>query len=90
MSMLAGEGMARGRGHSFPVPVRLSELIDFAEADLKGDIAMAKDPVCGMAVDEKKAAATAVHQGKTYYFCAVACKEKFMKNPQQYLGGKKG
>lgn len=26
----------------------------------------------------------------TYYFCAAACKEKFLKNPQQYLGGTKG
>ncbi len=51
---------------------------------------MAKDPVCGMMVDEKTAAATTVYQGTTYYFCAVGCKEKFVKNPQQYLGGKKG
>lgn len=51
---------------------------------------MATDPVCGMTVEEKKAAATAVHQGQTYYFCALACKETFLKNPQQYLGGKKG
>lgn len=51
---------------------------------------MAKDPVCSMTVEEKKAAATAVYQGKTYYFCAVAYKEKFMKNPPQYVGGKKG
>lgn len=50
---------------------------------------MAKDPVCGMTVDEKKAAATAVYQRTTYYFCAVACKEKFVKNPEQYVGGKK-
>ena len=49
---------------------------------------MAKDPVCGMTVEEKNAAATAVYQGTTYYFCAVACKEKFMKNPRQYLGAK--
>lgn len=48
---------------------------------------MAKDPVCGMDVDEKKAAATATHQGKTYYFCAVGCKNAFEKNPQKYLGG---
>jgi P-type Cu+ transporter len=47
---------------------------------------MAKDPVCGMSVDETKAAATATHEGKTYYFCAVGCKEKFVKNPKQYLG----
>jgi YHS domain-containing protein len=45
---------------------------------------MAKDPVCGMTVDEKKAVATATQDGKTYYFCSAACKEKFTKNPQQY------
>jgi YHS domain-containing protein len=45
---------------------------------------MAKDPVCGMTVDEKKAAATATQDGKTYYFCSAGCKEKFTKNPQQY------
>ena len=46
---------------------------------------MAKDPVCGMQVDEKKAAATSQYQGQTYYFCAKACKEKFDKAPMQYL-----
>lgn len=30
---------------------------------------MAKDPVCKMTVDEKKAAATSIYKGKTYYFC---------------------
>lgn len=38
---------------------------------------MAKDPVCGMEVDEKKAKFTSTYKGKTYYFCAKACKEKF-------------
>ncbi len=38
---------------------------------------MSKDPVCGMMVDEKRAAATAVYQGKTYYFCALMCKRAF-------------
>jgi len=46
---------------------------------------MAKDPVCGMTVDEKKAAATSQYQGHTYYFCAGACKEKFDKAPMQYI-----
>ncbi len=46
---------------------------------------MAKDPVCGMQVDEKKAAATSVHQGTTYYFCAPACKATFQKNPQKFV-----
>jgi len=47
---------------------------------------MAKDPVCGMEVDEKKAAATSVHQGATYYFCAKGCKAAFDKSPEKFLG----
>ena len=50
---------------------------------------MAKDPVCGMSVDEKKPTATAAHEGKTHYFCSAACKDKFAKNPKQYVAGKK-
>lgn len=46
---------------------------------------MAKDPVCGMNVDEKKAAATAVYGGKTYYFCSAGCKVTFEKAPTKYL-----
>ena len=46
---------------------------------------MAKDPVCHMDVDPKNAAAQSKHQGQTYYFCAVNCKNKFDQNPQQYV-----
>jgi len=46
---------------------------------------MAVDPVCKMKVDEKSAAAKYEYKGKTYYFCAVGCKETFVKNPDQYL-----
>lgn len=46
---------------------------------------MAKDPVCGMNVDENKAAGTATHQGKTYYFCSPTCKESFEKEPDKYV-----
>ena len=45
---------------------------------------MAKDPICGMNVDESKAAGTAVHKGKTYYFCSAGCKAKFEKEPEKY------
>ncbi len=38
---------------------------------------MAKDPVCGMEVDEKKAKFTTDYKSKTYYFCSKACKDKF-------------
>jgi YHS domain-containing protein len=45
---------------------------------------MAKDPVCGMNVDEKKAAGTVSHKGKVYYFCSVNCKAQFDKAPKKY------
>ncbi len=45
---------------------------------------MAKDPVCGMQVDEKKAAATLTYKGKIYYFCAGACKRAFEKTPEKF------
>jgi len=47
---------------------------------------MAKDVVCGMDVDEKKAAAKSEYKGKTYYFCAQGCKVAFDKEPEKYLG----
>jgi len=46
---------------------------------------MAKDPVCGMQVDEKKARWISTYQGKTYYFCAPGCKSAFDKDPKKYL-----
>ena len=43
------------------------------------------DPICGMAVEESKAAATYNYKGKTYYFCNIRCKEKFEKDPEAAL-----
>ncbi|MCW3996796.1 MAG: YHS domain-containing protein [Candidatus Bathyarchaeota archaeon] len=48
---------------------------------------MAKDPVCGMMVDEKKAKFTSEYNGKTFYFCAASCKATFDKNPAKYASG---
>jgi YHS domain-containing protein len=45
---------------------------------------MARDPVCGMDVDEGQAAATSEYMGTTYYFCSKGCKKAFDANPQQY------
>jgi YHS domain-containing protein len=56
----------------------------FPRTSRKGGSKMAKDPVCEMEVEEKKAAATSTYQGKTYYFCAEACKRAFEKNPEMY------
>jgi YHS domain-containing protein len=46
---------------------------------------MAVDPVCGMEVDESKAAATSSYKGQIYYFCAKVCKESFDKDPEKYI-----
>src|SRR3972149_227963 len=45
----------------------------------------ATDPICGMAVEESKAAATYNYKGRTYYFCNIRCKEKFEKDPEAAL-----
>jgi Cu+-exporting ATPase len=50
-----------------------------------GEIDMAKDPVCGMEVNEKKAAGKSEYKGKVYYFCAPGCKKAFDENPQKYV-----
>ena len=46
------------------------------------------DPVCGMTIEKKDAAAKSVHEGKTYSFCSPSCKASFDANPEAYLGAK--
>jgi len=48
---------------------------------------MAKDPICGMMVDEKKAKFKSEYNGKNFYFCAGSCKATFDKDPAKYAGG---
>jgi P-type Cu+ transporter len=49
---------------------------------------MAKDPVCGMEVDPKRAAAQSNSQGQMVYFCAVECKVKFDADPGRYVSSR--
>ena len=46
-----------------------------------------KDPVCGMSVKKKEAAATSEHMGRTFYFCSSACKQSFDREPMKYMKG---
>jgi YHS domain-containing protein len=46
---------------------------------------MVVDPVCNMEFKKEKAKATYEYNGKTYYFCNVNCKDKFVKNPGKYV-----
>ncbi len=41
-------------------------------------------PVCSMLVTKDDAAATIEHGAHTHYFCSVACKEEFEKDPKKY------
>lgn len=45
---------------------------------------MARDPVCGMTVDEKTSTLKANYGGKTYYFCSPGCQRNFVTNPTKY------
>jgi Cu+-exporting ATPase len=44
---------------------------------------MAKDPVCGMEIDERTAAGQSEYKGTTYYFCAPGCKRAFDQRPEK-------
>jgi len=44
-----------------------------------------QDPVCGMQVTLESKGGTAEWQGKTYAFCSVKCREKFVAYPDLYL-----
>ena len=51
---------------------------------------MVKDPVCGMDVDPKTAAAKSEYKGQTYYFCSKGCKATFDKSPEKFVGAQHG
>ncbi len=59
--------------------------IGSAPVQIAGTRKPEKDVVCGMSVDPPKAASSAMHQGKTYYFCSRRCGEKFKADPEKYL-----
>ncbi|MBD8879603.1 cadmium-translocating P-type ATPase [Rhodanobacter sp. 7MK24] len=70
-----------------------SKAAESLDSDLRRDDepghALAKDPVCGMAVDPQTTAHHATHDGHDYHFCAARCREKFVADPSAYLGGRR-
>src|SRR5271169_5994102 len=51
------------------------------------DWAGSRDPVCGMAVDAATPKGGAYeHRGTVYGFCSPRCREKFVADPNRYLG----
>ncbi len=49
--------------------------------------AMARDPVCGMEVEDTEGAFRVVHEGRTYLFCSESCRKRFEESPQDFTGG---
>jgi Cu+-exporting ATPase len=50
-----------------------------------GQMNMAVDPVCGMAVDPNAGKPSYRHAGHVYYFCSDGCRSKFAADPSRYL-----
>lgn len=46
---------------------------------------MGLDPVCKMEVNPASAEGRSEYQGQTFYFCSMACKQKFDAAPERYL-----
>ena len=65
---------------------RLSDNADQTGVTKMESILMVQDPVCLMSIDPKRVATTLVHNGKTYYFCSVQCRNRFEASPHLYIG----
>lgn len=51
---------------------------------------LAKDPVCGMDVDEATAKEKYEYYGRTYFFCCKGCRLEFQDDPEKFIGPGQG
>jgi len=63
--------------------MRQEKVNDNAQA---GETESVRDPVCGMSVEPKKAAAHVEHEWMNYYFCSTHCRDSFVASPSRYAG----
>ncbi|HQU83030.1 MAG TPA: heavy metal translocating P-type ATPase [Pyrinomonadaceae bacterium] len=69
-----------------PKPAPMPAMVQLGRKKVKDeDFVTHVDPVCKMLVKPETAAAKFDFEGKTYYFCAVSCQNKFRQNPQKFL-----
>jgi xanthine dehydrogenase accessory factor len=45
----------------------------------------ANDPVCGMTVPADASSHPVEHDGSTYFFCSVGCRDAFVRDPASYV-----
>src|SRR5580704_7342965 len=64
---------------SYPMPKREAN-----SKNLDSGSHVSKDPICGMTVDPKKAAAKIDHASQTSYFCSKRCAQRFAQFPEKY------
>src|SRR5580704_3049210 len=65
---------------SYPMPKHEAN-----SKNLESESHVAKDPICGMTVDPKQAAAKIDHASQTYYFCSKGCSQRFAQSPEKYV-----
>jgi Cu+-exporting ATPase len=64
------------------VPVRVD--VGATSSKEAEEMALLRDPVCGMDIDAATAAASEEYEGETYYFCSSGCHERFKADPARY------
>jgi xanthine dehydrogenase accessory factor len=78
VSVLAELVQLRAAGSLAPVP-------STDDVPAAQEAATAIDPVCGMTVAADPSSHPLVHDGVTYYFCHVGCRDRFEADPSAYL-----
>jgi len=83
--------IAKTRGRSVVIVSHDERIRDIADRVLwledgqfKEAVIMAVDPVCGMAVEGRKAV-SAEWDGGTFYFCSNGCRQEFLSSPAQFI-----
>ncbi len=83
--------IAKNRGRSVVIVSHDQRIRDIADRVLwledgqfKEAVIMAVDPVCGMAVEGRKAV-SAEWAGVEYYFCSRGCRQEFLSSPEEFL-----
>jgi xanthine dehydrogenase accessory factor len=70
------------------VQIRKSRNMPVRQKDTAGiqlEESEARDPVCGMPVEQNETNYVTNHHGKTYYFCGTSCKQAFDAQSAIYL-----
>jgi putative ABC transport system ATP-binding protein len=82
--------IAKGQGRSVVIVSHDQRIKDIADrvmwledGQFKEVVAMATDPVCGMAV-ERENAIELEWEGQMFYFCARGCRDEFAGHPEQF------